>query len=178
MILNKKDYKEYLEADRKANKKGRKRPRVFGDYTWKYLRCLRKLEYYKNVKTNYFMKLDECITKIRFSRLRLNTGIQIPENVFGKGLGLFHFGSIIVNSSARFGDYCVIQSDTNVSANVCGGDMIYLAPGAKILEGVSLGNSVIVGANAVVTKSVDESGITLVGIPAKKISNRGFVYQK
>ena len=177
MIQSKKDYLEYLESDRVANMKTGN-PGFFGDYTWKYLRLLRKLEYYKNCGTNPITRIDELITKYRFSKARLNTGIQIPENTFGKGLGLFHFGSIIVNGSARFGDYCVIQGDTNISANVTGGNQIYIAPGAKIIEGVTIADHVIIGANAVVTKSVLEPGIAVGGVPAKKISDKGFIFEK
>lgn len=36
---------------------------------------------------------------------------------------------------------------------------------------IQLGNDIAVGANAVVTKSFLEDGITLGGVPAKKISN-------
>lgn len=51
------------------------------------------------------------------------------------------------------------------------GDNCFLATGAKVIGDVHLGNNIAVGANAVVTKSFFEDGITLGGIPAKKISN-------
>lgn len=50
---------------------------------------------------------------------------------------------------------------------------IYLGAGAKLLIGVHLADNIIVGANAVVTKSFEENNIVIVGIPAKKISNKG-----
>ena len=39
--------------------------------------------------------------------------------------------------------------------------------------GVHLAENVIVGANAVVTKSFEEANIVIAGIPAKKISDKG-----
>ena len=108
--------------------------------------------------------------------MSVKTGIQIGINTFGKGLGLFHYGSIVVNGSARFGDYCVIQSDVNVSAGVQGGNEIYIAPGAKILENVQIADHVIVGANAVVSKSIAEANTSWGGVPAKKISDKGFTF--
>lgn len=50
------------------------------------------------------------------------------------------------------------------------GDNVFLASGAKIIGDIHIADDVAVGANAVVVKSVEESGIT-VGGPAKKISD-------
>lgn len=72
-------------------------------------------------------------------RLKYNT--YIPLNVFGPGLSIAHFGSIIVNGNAKVGENCRIQ------------------------------DSVTIGANAVVVKDFNKSGITIGGVPAKKISD-------
>ena len=53
------------------------------------------------------------------------------------------------------------------------GGGVYLGAGAKLLIGVHLADNIIVGANAVVTKSFKENNIVIAGIPAKKISNKG-----
>lgn len=50
---------------------------------------------------------------------------------------------------------------------------IYLGAGSKLLIGVNLADNIIVGANAVVTKSFNEPNIVLAGIPARKISEKG-----
>lgn len=110
MIANKADYLEYREADRCANHKKSVKANMFGDYTYNYLNLLRKLEYYTNCKSDVLSKLYRKVLYIRYKRLSVKTGIQIGINSFGKGLGLFHYGSIVVNETARFGDYCVIQS--------------------------------------------------------------------
>lgn len=106
-------------------------------------------------------------------RLGALTGISIGPNSFGKGLYIPHYGSIIINSSARFGNYCTLQSCTNISRDVVGGDHIFVATGAKILSGVHISDYVIVAANAVLHDSVEEENIVVGGIPAKKISNNG-----
>jgi serine O-acetyltransferase len=49
------------------------------------------------------------------------------------------------------------------------GDNVTLGAGAKILGGIHIGDNVTVGANSVVVDSV-EAGSTVVGIPARKIS--------
>ena len=158
MIRSKKEYYEYLEADRKANKKKKIHANLLGDYTYNYLNLMRKLEYYTNCRSDVISKIYRNILHARYKHLSVKTGIQIPINTFGKGLGLFHFGSIVVNGSARFGDYCVIQSCTNIAAGVLGGNEVYIAPGAKINENVQIANNVIIGQNAVVTKDIIEPG--------------------
>lgn len=50
---------------------------------------------------------------------------------------------------------------------------IYLGADSKLLIGVNLADNIIVGANAVVTKSFNEPNIVLAGIPARKISDKG-----
>ena len=166
-----------MEADRIANKKKNVRANLFGDYTFNYLNLMRKLEYYTNCKSGIFASLYKKYLSVRYKQMSVKTGIQIGINTFGKGLGLFHYGSIVVNGSARFGDYCVIQSDVNVSAGVQGGDEIYIAPGAKILENVQIANNVIIGANAVVSKNITEANTSWGGVPAKKISGKGFEFK-
>ena len=178
MIESKADYYEYLEADRQANKKKKIHANLFGDYTYNYLNLMRKIEYYTNCRLDIIGKLYTKLLYIRYKKMGVKTGIQIGINTFGKGLGLFHYGSIIVSGSSRFGDYCVIQSDVNISSNVYGGNEIYIAPGAKILENVTIADHVIIGANAVVHKSINESHTSWGGVPAKKISDRGFEYKK
>ena len=112
MITSYKDYKEYIEADFIANKLNRIGS-LFSP-TWKYLRCLRKLELYSN--TNAIIRKQ--IYRILLLHHGLKTGITIPINTFGKGLYIPHYGCIVVNGSARFGDNCVIQCGVNISENV------------------------------------------------------------
>ena len=66
-----------------------------------------------------------------------------------------------------------MQNGVNVSESVACGGGIYLGAGSKIMIGVHLADDIIVGANAVVTKSFNEPNIVLAGIPAKKISDKG-----
>lgn len=117
MIRDKKDLEEYLEADYIAIHKPPKRSPV-----WRYLVVLRKTEYYKNTGRTIRGKLYSYLLQ----KYSLKTGISIHINNFGKGLGLFHYGSIVINHTARFGDWCVVQNGVNVAANVRGGGMFTL----------------------------------------------------
>ena len=66
----------------------------------------------------------------------------------------------------------------NISEAVRGGNHIYIGAGAKILSNVELGDDVIVAANAVVNKSFTEYNIVIGGIPAQKLSEKGFRSRK
>lgn len=79
-----------------------------------------------------------------------------------------------MNTTVRFGDFCVIQTGVVISAGVIGGDYVYLAPGVKIADNVKIADHVTIGMNAVVTKDITESGTAWAGVPARKISEKGF----
>ena len=169
MIQSKKDLKEYLLADKHANK-------FYGfsgylDLIRKYLNRLRKTEYLLNCHKS---KIRLNLSKYFLYKLSLKTGISIGLNVFGKGLYVPHHGCIVVNSNAKFGDNCVIQCGVNVSEGVIGGNHCYLGAGSKLMIGARIGNDVIVGANSVVTKVFEEDNVVLAGVPARIISNKGF----
>ena len=51
------------------------------------------------------------------------------------------------------------------------GDNVFLGTGAKVLGGISIGNNVLVGANAVVIQDVPD-GFTAVGVPARLLPAR------
>ena len=52
------------------------------------------------------------------------------------------------------------------------GNNVYIGPGAKIFGKITIGDNVAIGANAVVNKDVP-SNVTVGGIPARIISNKG-----
>tara|TARA_B100000378_G_scaffold99850_2_gene79405 strand:- start:919 stop:1287 length:369 start_codon:yes stop_codon:yes gene_type:complete len=96
----------------------------------------------------------------------VRTGISIPPGVFGPGLSIAHYGSIVVNDGARVGSFCRIHSGTNIGtyrgAAPSLGDYVYLGPGAVLYGGISIGDYVAVGANSVVGKDVPPH-VTVVG---------------
>lgn len=172
MIKSKKEYYEYLEADKNANCISAPQKKLL--ITWRYLKCMRKLEYFTNCRKDFLGIVWKAYLKWNLYRISVKSGITLPPNTFGKGLYLPHHGSIVVNDKAHFGDNCVLQNGVNISSDVVGGSHIYLGAGSKIMIGVHLADDIIVGANAVVTKSFMEQNIVLGGIPAVKISENGF----
>jgi serine O-acetyltransferase len=175
MITSKKDLLYYLEQDRIYLNKKRKSPRLIGDEVWKYQILLRKEEYFNNTGKRY----RAFLFKIFRHRLGLKLGFTIGINVFGPGLSIAHYGSIIVNSSARIGCNCRIHSGVNIGTKAGAsknaptiGDNVYIGPGAKIFGPVILGDNLAIGANAVVNKSFENGNCTIGGVPARVISDR------
>nr|WP_292372222.1 hypothetical protein [Methanosarcina sp. UBA411] len=53
------------------------------------------------------------------------------------------------------------------------GNNVYIGPGAKIFGNITIADDIAIGANSVVNKSFYEKGISIAGVPAKKINNKG-----
>lgn len=181
MIKTRNDLKYYLKCDKVALRipEKQKYPRLFFDKIWKYEILLRKYEYYLNTaNSSLIKKILKNIYKFRFIILGDKLTIKLEPNVFGAGLSIAHYGSIIVNPNCKIGKNCRIQSSVVIGAtsgsNKCPiiGDNCYIGTGAKIIGDVKLGDNIAIGANAVVNKSFCESNITIGGVPAKIISNK------
>ena len=90
----------------------------------------------------------------------------------GRNFVIDHFGGIIISGYARFGDNCRIRNgvvvglrhiDDPVAPMI--GNNVDIGAGAKLLGPITIGNDVVVGANAVVICDVPDNSIA-VGIPA------------
>lgn len=138
---------------------------------WRYQKSLRKWEYHLN--SNH--KLRTMFYRAKTTSLGNRYGFHIHPNNFDTGLYIAHLGSILINKEARVGKNCKIHINTSLVAS--GGlnsaphlgDNCYLGVGATLIGNITLKNNVVIGANATVTKSFEESNITLVGCPAKII---------
>ncbi len=135
---------------------------------WLFNKHLRKAEYYFNTPS-LFHKLMYFYHKLKLKKLSFKTGWLVPVNTCGAGLCIVHPGTVVINDKARIGCNARIHVCVNIGAAPKIGDRAYIAPGAKIFGEIELGNDVKIGANAVVNKSFPEDGITIVGVPAKKI---------
>ena len=113
MIESKQDYQYYLKADRAGADKilwSERFQNIFVPANINnFKRLLRKAEYYKNVKNGWFNKLVYFYIKYRFKKISIKLGFSIPENVFGPGLSIPHYGTIVVNAKARIGANCRIH---------------------------------------------------------------------
>ncbi len=178
MIKSKADYKRYLEQDRIALYKNKKRPSIAGDEIWQYEILLRKTEYYLNCKKGPFGKGVALWLHYRLRKKgRKLCGFHIPPNTFEEGLSIAHWGPIVVHPSARIGKNCRIHQCVTIGATngqtkaAKIGDNVFIGPCSSVIGNIEIGNDIAIGANTVVTKSFLDDGITIAGTPAKKISD-------
>ena len=73
-----------------------------------------------------------------------------------------------VGHDSIIGDYTSFMPSVNISGEVITGECVYVGTGVKIINRVNIGKETIIGAGAVVSKSLPEK-CTAVGIPAKPI---------
>ena len=181
MIKSREEYREYLREDRRAlglSNLGVSRAiieLIAPNYIWRFQKLLRRLEYIGNCHKRAFFGFNYLILKLRFRRLSLRLGFSIPENVFGPGLAIVHYGTIVVNANAKVGKNCRLHPSTCIGASGGDsrapviGDNVYIAPGVKIYGDIRIGNNVATAANAAVCDSFEEENILIGGVPAKKI---------
>ena len=118
-------------------------------------------------------KLLSLVYRVLFKLVQIVTGIELPcEAEVGRGFAIDHFGGIVISGYARFGDHCRIRNGVVVGLarvdDPCApviGDHVDIGAGAKVLGRIRIGNHVLIGANAVVTRDVPDDSIA-VGVPA------------
>lgn len=180
MINSKQDLRDYLTADFLSSYRKNFRLRPFVDDIWKFQILLRKVEYYQNCRKDFFGRIYWIFLRIRLERMSVKLGFSIPPNSFGPGLSIAHRGTIVIHGKAKIGANCRIHVCVNIGAQAGDenavpkiGDNVYIGPGAKIFGGIEIADGIAIGANAVVNKSFTEPNISIAGVPAKKINNRG-----
>ncbi|MFA5761951.1 MAG: hypothetical protein WC877_09380 [Dehalococcoidales bacterium] len=181
MIESKKDYLHYLEEDRialrrrKHNLYGRIKDFILPNCAWRFQKILRATEYHLNCKH----KLRYLFYYYRLLSLGDKIGVYIPPNCFGPGLNIIHLHGIFVWDRAKIGKNCRICHEVTIGSTPSThlapklGDNILIGAGAKILGDIEIADNIAIGANSVVVDSFIEPGITIAGIPAKKVSAKG-----
>ncbi len=93
----------------------------------------------------------------------------------GKNCIIAHGGSgVVINEKATIGDNVLICQQVTIGGTGIGQSLpliendVYLGAGAKIIGPVIIGNNSVIGANAVVTKSIPPRCVAA-GVPARII---------
>lgn len=110
----------------------------------------------------------------------MTTGIRINEHArIGPGLHIAHHGTTIIGPVTMGSNVTLTHSVTlgrsgrrRESACPTLGDRVWIGPGAVITGGLTIGDDAVIGANAVVTRSVASRAVAY-GIPARVHSQRG-----
>lgn len=180
--MQREELKEIIRKDKKNYYATNKYKRIYDSFVksknvqlYKSIKYARKYRYYLENRKGLYNKIKFCVYA------RLNNIISTKNNIelygkFGENLKLFH-SNIIVNKEAILGNNvklhgfnCIGNNGKNKKAPKIGNN-VDIGVGAIIIGGIELADNIKVGANAVVNKSFLEKGITIAGVPAKKISN-------
>lgn len=127
---------------------------------------------------NWFYRQQMTFIARLFSELgRFLSGIEIhPGATIGRRLVIDHGMGLVIGETAEIGDDCILFHGVTlggtkfdpVKRHPTVGNRVLIGAGAKILGPILLADDSRVGANAVVTRSV-EKGVTVVGNPAKPL---------
>jgi len=131
---------------------------------------------------NVLYRLTQFLVAYKLSPLALITiwlnrvinGCVIgAKAAFGKGFVIMHPVGVVINSKVSGGENITVESgvvigDEKGQAPILGNN-VFIGAGAKIIGGITIGDNVKIGANAVVVKDLP-SNVTAVGIPAKIIN--------
>jgi serine O-acetyltransferase len=181
VINSYRDLTEFISADKKSQGGGNFIRKVIFSPVFRFTVLLRINEYLQNRRVFYPLRI---IPKFWFRRLGVRLGFSVPLNVFDRGLGIVHYGLLIVNPDAQIGKFCRIHAGVNIGGSAgfrkpgdtkryapVIGNNCYIGPGAKLFGPIHIGDNTVIGANAVVNKSF-KGNCTLGGIPAKIISDK------
>lgn len=184
MIKTKSDLKYYLKEDFKNSPLIDFLPRVknilfstpinIQIIQYKYLYYLRKAEYAINTKSTF----KKLIYLYHLRQLSYKTGFQIPPNVLGPGVTLFHFGMIVINGKVRIGRNAKFQPNVVIGKKTPNGgvptigDNFYVCAGARIYGDITIGDNVRIGPNCCLYKSVPDNCV-VVGNPAVIVKKDG-----
>ena len=178
-----KETKEYIKRDVYRNLESCSTKTIVREFLFKrstvaLLIHFRLCHYYARLeKRNVLQFLLHGILYLRFQRLQEHCGIELNQRMqIGYGLRLPHKGNIVIHPKVEIGNDCEIMQGVTIGNNIMKsrdevakiGDQVLICAGAKVIGGITIGNTVIIGANAVVNKSVPDHTI-VGGIPAKII---------
>mgnify|MGYP000604641506 FL=1 len=158
---------------------------------------LSSIEKFSNNKDYFFIiaigsnKVREKISK-KYPKLNYYTTIH-PKSIISReveiGAGTVVMANVVINPASTIGKHCIINTSSVVEHDSKLGDYVHISPNATLCGGVSIddnswvgagsvvrqqihiGKDVIVGANSVVVKDIENSCI-VAGNPTKKIKEK------
>lgn len=130
---------------------------------------------------NKILRLPWTIVYVVLSKLvEIACGITIGSTArIGRRFEIEHHGCIVIHGAAEIGDDCLIRHGVTIGNAGCEdplgapkiGNGVQIGAGAKLIGRITVGNDVIVGANAVVVRDVPE-GVIVGGVPATVLKQR------
>jgi serine O-acetyltransferase len=120
------------------------------------------------------------VYRVMFKLTEWMGGIFLPYTVVvGRRVRLEHFGGMILVAN-RIGDDVIIRQNTTFGISALDkpqarpviGDRVQIGAGAVLIGGIEIGSDTVIGANAVVAKSLP-AGVVAGGVPARVLRHLG-----
>jgi len=133
------------------------------------------------IKIPILKNIIRFFTFIIFKLTEICLGVTIRSKTeIGPGLYIGHTGIVRIHPDAKIGKNLNIGQGVTIGERGPGhgnkapiiGDDVYIGIGAKVLGGITIGNNVKIGANAVVISDLPDNS-TAVGVPAIIVKIRG-----
>ncbi len=167
------DNKEYIDWSKPDW--SREKPRQFWDPGRKLLKSIRDYQRIKASKNVFkFLTQRVCVFRYRFWSSVCGAEIDLECSI-GGGLLIPHPNGIVIHPKTKIGVNCLIFQQVTITGNTNDSNFpveidyhVDIGAGAKLLAPLKVDAHARIGANAVVTKNVDER-TTVVGIPARRI---------
>ncbi len=169
--LNIKEYRELIDYDHRFNASFRGSDRLskreMKSIEIKYLCCYRKCQAYKG-------SLWGDIEFLKLKKLSRKTGIDLYENLnIGKGLIIGHWGRIVMNGGAKFGNDIMLTHNVTIGRDVRGkrkgsptiGSRVCIRANSCVVGNITIGDDVLIAPNTFVNFDVPSHSI-VVGNPA------------
>ena len=178
--MNKRQLKEIIKQDKKIYSSKSYLKKIYDIITKRNNRNILKNIIYARKYRFYCDNRISIIDNLKFLYYSRKNNILGRKNnlelygKFGKEIRIYHPG-IIINKNAIIGDNvklhgfnCIGNKGENKNAPKIGNN-VDIGIGAVIIGNIKIADNITIGANATVTKSFLEEGITIAGTPAKKI---------
>lgn len=144
---------------------------------WQYQKYLRITEFHYNANHKIRYYFAQRVKNKMGARL----GISIFHNSVDKGLRIYHYGNIVINSNCKIGknlklhgDNCIGNKGELFSSEVPSiGNDVELGFGATIIGKINIANGTIVSANSVVNRDFNEVNCIIGGVPAHFLKKVG-----
>lgn len=151
---------------------------------WRYLYYFRLWQFYRENRSNgNESRLTRKIAKYKgryYEKMKniysYRSGVEIGGQCqIGKNCDIWHSGVVI---NGNVGDNCVFHGNNIIGNKGIGkdgeipniGNSVDIGAGAVVIGNINIAGNCVIGANAVVTKSIEESGNVIVGVPGRKIN--------
>lgn len=188
MIRTRKELQEYLAYEKSVYRKYMfpsvarrimayiKNEHVYKIYKWQ--RISRYADFYE-YKSHNSKKLIYKLLYLYFIRKRNimgeKLGLEISTYNTGKGLLIYHFNNVI-NGGSIIGDNCKIHGTVvignagnhNLECPIIGNNVM-IGAGARIIGNIKIADNIKIASGAVVVSSFLIPGITIGGIPARRL---------